>query len=164
MVSIIYMNNVMFEDIDLKEVPRVVIDIENDSVIQSFIHDSKSNVDCYLKLKEEDVESIFNTKGQVSTISGKGNGENAVTESMKSLINNFVSYQDIRTILIRFYIHETFPVMKFQTSLDYIYEVFEKEEEIIISILIDNILPKDCVQSTSIIKQNVFINEDKNRK
>ena len=83
---------------------------------------------------------------------------------MKSLINNFVSYQDIRTILIRFYIHETFPVMEFQTSLDYIYEVFEKEEEIIISILIDNILPKDCVQATSIIKQNVFINEDKNTK
>ena len=76
---------------------------------------------------------------------------------MQSLINTFAEYQDVKTILIRFYTHETFPAMNFQDPIDDLYKVFKKEEEIIISILIDNTLPEDWVQVTSIIEEHVVV-------
>ena len=153
------MDNDLFKDIFInkKEVPRLVIDSEKDSVIQSFINDCKPEIDSYLELKEEDVKDLLNTKGRISTIEGEGNGEKAVNKSIESLINNFEYHQDIKAILIRFYIHETFPVMEFQDSLDYLFKVFEREEEIIFSILIDNTLAEDCVHATSIIQQQVIV-------
>ncbi|NOR56601.1 MAG: hypothetical protein GQ531_10410 [Sulfurovum sp.] len=135
----------------------IAINVENNSVIQSFIKDCKLDIDAYIKLEEKDINAIVNTKGKISTIAGEGKGKDAVNESMQSLINNFADYQDIKTILIRFYTHETFPAMEFQAPLNDLYQVFGREEEIIISILIDNTLSEDCVSAASIIKQHVVV-------
>ena len=57
-------------------------------------------------------------------------------------------------ILICFSIHETFPIMEIKEGLDELYEPFDKDEEIIFSVLIDNKLAIDEVQANIIIKRH----------
>ena len=151
------MNKNDYEDLFVSKGNRaiLVIDHENDSTIQKMITDATSkDIDSYIALELGDIKVIVGADGLTSTISSTGIGNNAHKKSLQPLIKHYGNCKNIKAILICFIIHETFPIMELKEAMDEVYKVFDKNEEIIFSVLIDNILAEDEVQTNSIIKRH----------
>jgi len=86
-----------------------------------------------------------------------GKGDDAHRKSLKPLIEHFKDCKSVLAILINFSIHETFPIMEVKEAMDEVYEIFNQDEEIIFSVLIDNNLARDEVQANTIIKRHVAV-------
>jgi cell division GTPase FtsZ len=134
------------------KLPIFVLDVDTDSTIQQMISDATSDdVESYIKLELDDIRSILNTEGLTSSMSSNCSGSRADKKSLRPLINHYRNC-NIKAILICFTTHETFPLMEISEAMNEVNKVFDKDEEIILSVLIDNTLDVDEVHTNSIIK------------
>lgn len=138
-----------------KKIKSRVIYTKDNAIIQKMISDATSkDIDAYIHLKPEDIDYILYVSGSTSTIAGTGKGDNAHTKSIYPLVKHYEDCKNIKAILICFSIHETFPIMEIKEAMDGVYKVFNQDEEIIFSVLIDNTLAIDEVVVNSIVKRH----------
>ena len=151
------MNTHNYKDLFVSKENKVVLvlDPSTDSTIQKMIGDATSkDIESYISLELEDIKAIVDAEGLTSTISSTGRGDNTHKKSLQPLIEHYKNYKSVKAILISFTIHETFPIMELQEAINDVCEVFNKEEEILFSVLIDNMLADDEVQANIIIKRH----------